>query len=66
MLAFESGAVINQRLGKLWLGDQAEGWQWSRRTAVFEAATLMARGRTFDNLVERYRKAVAANALRLR
>jgi len=60
--------VINQRLGKLWLGDQVEG-----RLMVTEkiatglgAASLLARGGTFDELIEHYRKAVAANALRLR
>jgi hypothetical protein len=67
MLAFEAGEVIARRLPVMWI-DQVETrlMLTEKISAGFDVAAILARGGTCDQVIEHYRKAVAANALRLR
>ena len=71
MLAFEAGNVIDLRLWKIARGG-AEGAAESelmireKIDALFEAGALLTTGGSSAQIVEMYRKHVAANAARLR
>ncbi len=68
MLAFESSEVIARRIARIWSGDHAETklMMTEKISAGFEVGAILARGGTCDQVIEHYRKAVAANALRLK
>jgi hypothetical protein len=70
MLAFEAGSVIDMRLRKIARGGE-QGAAESRLMvmekvdALFEAGSLLVGGGSAAELVEMYRRHVAANATRL-
>jgi hypothetical protein len=71
MLAFEAGAVMNQRLGRIWMGGTDGAFEsglmvTEKIAAGFEVATILARGGNCSHVIDHYRKEVAANALRLK
>lgn len=71
MLAFEAGNVIDLRLRKI-AGGGAEAAAEShlmireKIEALFEAGVLLTAGGTSEQIIDMYRKHVAANAVRLR
>ena len=70
MLAIEAGAVMNQRLGRIWMGGTDGAFEsglmvTEKIAAGLEAATILARGGNCSHIIDHYRKEVAANALRL-
>ena len=71
MLAIEAGAVFNQRLGRIWMGGSDGAFEsrlmvTEKIAAGFEAATILARDGNCSQIIDHYRKEVAANSLRLR
>ena len=70
MLAFEAGTVIDQRLWKIAKGG-AEGAAEShlmvqeKVDALFQAGSVLLAGGNSSQVIDMYRKHVAANALRL-
>ena len=67
-LAFEAGSVIDMRLRKIARGgEQGAAEQMVRKKvdALFEAGSLLVGGGSAAELVEMYRRHVAANATRL-
>ena len=71
MLAIESGGVISLRMMKLMSGDrdaarEAELMINEKIEAVFEATASLLAGASADQIVQRYRHHVGANAKRLR
>jgi hypothetical protein len=68
MLAIEAGSVINSRLAKMALGDVSESQLMitEKVVAAFDACSILASGGDASNVIECYRKHVAANADRLR
>jgi len=68
MLNLESGSVINSRLLKMALGDLSEVpvMVTEKIGAAFDVCAILARGGDAANVIECYRKHVAANADRLK
>ena len=71
MLAFEAGNVIGARLSRVVLGgsgarSECQLMVTEKIEAAFEAGCILARGGDSSQVIDNYRKHVAANALRLR
>ena len=71
MLAIESGGVVSLRMMKLMSGDrdaarEAELMINEKIEAAFEATGSLLAGASADQIVQRYRQHVGANAQRLR
>jgi hypothetical protein len=70
MLALEAGSVIDMRLWKIARGGDAGAVEShlmvkEKIDALFEAGTVLVGGGSFAQIIEMYRKHVAANAARL-
>lgn len=70
MLAFEAGTVIDQRLWKIAQGGAAGAAEsqlmvQEKIDALFEAGSVLCAGGNSAEVIDMYRKHVAANALRL-
>jgi hypothetical protein len=71
MLALEAGNVIGMRLSRVAWGGSAALWEChlmmtEKVEAAFEASAILAGGGSSSQIIDNYRKHVAANALRLR
>lgn len=68
MLVLEASGVINSRLGKIAVGDLAEGrlMVTEKIGAAIDACAIVASGGDAFKVIECYRKHVAANADRLK
>lgn len=71
MLALEAGNVIGTRLTRVCFGgsgafSECQLMVTEKIEAAFEAGAILARGGDSSEIIDNYRKLVAANALRLR